>query len=131
MAILDDVLAEMVTGLRPNLASTGLRRQRGGIARGVAWAEASGRGPDDSWLELRLHHRPADRRLDAGLLAYVPVTRGGRTQVIGERALEYALDAREMSGVLQDEVAGWLRVAGERRAPAPDPEDAMVSLLQA
>jgi hypothetical protein len=129
MAILDDVLAELVTGLRVDLAAAGLSRQRGGIARGVAWAEASGRGPDGAWLELRLHHRPTDRRLDGGLLAYQPVARGGRTVIIGERALEYALDASEMSGVLADEVAGWLRNAAERRAPEPDPEEASLSLL--
>ena len=129
MAILDDVLAELVTGLRVDLAAAGLGRQRGGIARGVAWAEASGRGPDGAWLELRLHHRPTERRLDGGLLAYQPVARGGRTVVIGERTLEYALDASEMSGVLADEVAAWLRAAAERRAPEPDPEDAALSLL--
>ena len=129
MAILDDVLAELVTGLRVDLAAAGLSRQRGGIARGVAWAEASGRGPDGAWLELRLHHRPTERRLDGGLLAYQPVARGGRTVVIGERALEYALDASEMSGVLADDVAHWLRTAAERRAPEPDPEEASLSLL--
>ena len=129
MAILDGVLAELVTGLRVDLAAAGLSRQRGGIARGVAWAEASGRGPDGAWLELRLHHRPSERRLDGGLLAYQPVARGGRTVVIGERALEYALDAGEMSGVLADEVARWLRAAADRRAPEPDPEEAELSLL--
>ena len=129
MAILDDVLAELVTGLRVDLAAAGLRRQRGGIARGVAWAEASGRGPDGAWLELRLHHRPTERRLDGGLLAYQPVARGGRTVVIGERALEYDFEASEMSGVLADDVAAWLRAAAERRAPEPDPEEAMLSLL--
>ena len=129
MAILDGVLAELVTGLRVDLAAAGLSRQRGGIARGVAWAEASGRGPDGAWLELRLHHRPSERRLDGGLLAYQPVARGGRTVVIGERALEYALDASETSGVLADDVARWLRTAAERRAPEPDPEEATLSLL--
>jgi hypothetical protein len=129
MAILDDVLAELVTGLRADLAAAGLSRQRGGIARGVAWAEASGRGPDGAWLELWLHHRPTERRLDGGLLAYQPVARGGRTVVIGERALEYALDATEMSGVLADAVAAWLRTAAELRAPEQDPEEAELSLL--
>lgn len=129
MAILDDVLAELVTGLRVDLASAGLSRQRGGIARGVAWAEASGRGPDGAWLELRLHHRPTERRLDGGLLAYQPVARGGRTVVIGERTLEYVRDASETSSVLADDVATWLRTAADRRAPAPDPEEAMLTLL--
>lgn len=129
MAILDNVLAELVTGLSSDLKATGLTRQRGGIARGVAWAEASGRGPDGSWLELRLHHRPTDRRLDGGLLAYTPVARGGRTVVVGERTLEYALQATELSSVLADDVARWLRVAGEWRPPTPDPEEATLSLL--
>ena len=129
MAILDDVLAGLVTELRVDLASAGLSRQRGGIARGVAWAEASGRGPDGAWLELRLHHRPTERRLDGGLLAYQPVARGGRTVVIGERTLEYVRDASETSSVLADDVAAWLRTAADRRAPEPDPEEAMLTLL--
>ena len=129
MAILDDVLAQLVANLSSDLKATGLTRQRGGIARGVAWAEASGRAPDGSWLELRLHHRPSERRLDGGLLAYQPVARGGRTVVVGERTLGYAIDAAEMSGVLADAVADWLRATSEWRAPAPDPEDSMLSLL--
>ncbi len=129
MAILDDVLAELVTNLSADLKATGLTRQRGGIARGVAWAEASGRAPDGSWLELRLHHRPTERRLDGGLLAYQPVARGGRTVVVGERTLGYALDASETSGVLADAVVDWLRATSEWRAPESDPEEAMLSLL--
>ncbi len=43
MAILDDVLAGLVHDLKSDLSEAGLTRQRGGIARGVAWAEASGR----------------------------------------------------------------------------------------
>src|SRR5918998_1110568 len=81
MAILDDVLAELVGGLKSDLTGAGLTRQRGGLARGVAWAEASGRAADGAWLELRLHHRPTERRLDGALLAYQPVARGGRTVV--------------------------------------------------
>lgn len=129
MAILDDVLAGLVANLSADLKATGLTRQRGGIARGVAWAEASGRAPDGSWLELRLHHRPTERRLDGGLLAYQPVARGGRTVVVGEQTLDYARDASETSGVLADAVADWLRTTSQWRAPEPDPEEAMLSLL--
>ena len=39
------------------------------MARGVAWAEASGRAPDGSWMELRLHHRPSDLCMSAVTLA--------------------------------------------------------------
>src|SRR5215207_11435104 len=97
MAILDAVLADLVVGLKSDLKDAGLTRQRGGIARGVAWAEASGRAADGAWLELRLHHRPTDHRLQAGLLAYQPLARGGRTVVIGEQSLSYDYEPSEVS----------------------------------
>lgn len=109
MAILDDVLAGLVAGLKSDLGAAGLTRQRGGLARGVAWAEASGRAPDGSWLELRLHHRPSERRLQAGLLAYQPLARGGRTVVVGDQSLNYAYDPDEVSHHLADDVARWLQ----------------------
>lgn len=109
MAILDDTLASLVDGLKNDLSEAGFTRQRGGLARGVAWAEASGRGSDGAWLELRLHHRPSERRLQAGLLAYQPVARGGRTIVVGERSLSYRYDPDEVAPDLADDVATWLR----------------------
>lgn len=109
MAILDDVLAGLVAGLKNDLAGAGLTRQRGGLARGVAWAEASGRASDGAWLELRLHHRPSDHRLQAGLLAYQPLSRGGRTVVVGEQSLNYSYEPSEVSGHLADDVSDWLR----------------------
>jgi hypothetical protein len=109
MAIPDDVLFALVAGLRADLEAAGMLRERGGIARGVAWAEAAGRGPDGAWLELRVHHRPAERRLDAGLLAYQPLSRGGRTVVIGERSATYRYDPSEVADGLGEEVARWLQ----------------------
>jgi hypothetical protein len=109
MAILDDVLAGLVDGLKSDLRGAGLTRQRGGLARGVAWAEASGRASDGAWLELRLHHRPSEHRLQAGLLAYQPLSRGGRTVVVGERSLNYRYDPTEVSHDLADDVSTWLR----------------------
>ncbi len=109
MAILDDVLAGLVDGLKTDLGDAGLVRVRGGLARGVAWAEASGRAADGAWLELRLHHRPADRRLQAGLLAYQPLSRGGRTVVMGEQSLSYSYDPTEVSLDLLESVSSWLR----------------------
>jgi hypothetical protein len=109
MAILDDVLAGLVDGLKSDLTGAGLTRQRGGLARGVAWAEASGRAADGAWLELRLHHRPAEHRLQAGLLAYQPLSRGGRTLVVGEQSLSYRFEPTEVSDHLADDVASWLR----------------------
>ena len=109
MAILDDVLAGLVAGLKSDLSGAGLTRQRGGLARGVAWAEASGRASDGAWLELRLHHRPSEHRLQAGLLAYQPIARGGRTVVVGEQSLNYTYEPTEVSHHLADDVASWLR----------------------
>ena len=109
MAILDAVLADLVVGLKSDLSDAGLTRQRGGIARGVAWAEASGRAADGAWMELRLHHRPSDRRLQAGLLAYQPLARGGRTVVVGESSLDYHDEPTEVAHHLAGDVSGWLR----------------------
>jgi hypothetical protein len=109
MAILDDVLAGLVAGLKSDLSGAGLTRQRGGMARGVAWAEASGRASDGAWVELRLHHRPSEHRLQAGLLAYQPMSRGGRTIVVGERSLNYRFDPAEVALDLADDVSDWLR----------------------
>src|SRR5436309_4377429 len=109
MAILDEVLAGLVDGLKTDLADAGLVRVRGGIARGVAWAEASGRAADGAWLELRLHHRPTEHRLQAGLLAYQPLARGGRTAVVGECELNYEDVPQEVAHHLADDVSDWLR----------------------
>ena len=109
MAILDDVLAGLVAGLKSDLRGAGLTRQRGGMARGVAWAEASGRASDGAWVELRLHHRPSEHRLQAGLLAYQPMSRGGRTVVVGERSLNYRYEPTEVSLDLAEDVSDWLR----------------------
>jgi hypothetical protein len=109
MAILDAVLADLVIGLKSDLSGAGLTRQRGGIARGVAWAEASGRAADGAWLELRLHHRPTDHRLQAGLLAYQPLSRGGRTVVVGEQSLDYQDEPAEVAHHLAGDVSTWLR----------------------
>jgi hypothetical protein len=116
MAIPDDTLAALIASLRPDLSDAGLRRERGGLARGVAWAEASGRGPDGAWLELRMHHRPAERRLDAGLLAYQPLARGGRTVVLGERSAPYRDAASEVADDMLHQVMDWLRAVSEGRS---------------
>ena len=119
MAILDDVLAGLVAGLKGDLSEAGLTRQRGGLARGVAWAEASGRAPDGAWVELRLHHRPSERRIQAGLLAYQPLARGGRTTVVGEQSLNYTYDPDEVSHHIADSVSRWLiQIAEQKDASA-------------
>ncbi len=117
MAILDEVLADIMLGLKSDLIEVGLSKQRGGIARGVAWAEASGRAADGAWLELRLHHRPTEHRLQAGLLAYQPLARGGRTAVVGECELNYEDVPQEVAHHLADDVSDWLhRLAREASA---------------
>lgn len=115
MAILDQVLAQIVTTLAHEMELVGMRRQRGGIARGVAWAEASGRGPDGAWMELRIHHRPSEHRLDAGLLAYEPLSRGGRTIVVGEKSLSYRYEPSESTDILIDAIRDWLEAVAAHR----------------
>jgi hypothetical protein len=119
MATNDHVLVALMQGLRLDLAGAGLVRERGGLARGVAWAEASGRGPDGAWLELRLHHRPSEQRLDAGLLAYQPLARGGRTIVLGERSVSYRFEPGEVTGDLADALADWLCAVSAAPSPTP------------
>jgi hypothetical protein len=119
MAILDDVLAGLVSGVSTDLIEAGLVRQRGGRARGVAWAEAAGRGPDGAWLELRLHHRPTERRLDAGLLAYQPLARGGRTRVVGERTETYRYQPAEVIDHLAESLGDWLRAVAAGQLTDP------------
>ncbi len=115
MAIPDDVLAGLIATVRGELAEIGMVRERGGLARGVAWAEASGRGPDGAWLELRVHHRPVEHRLDAGLLAYEPIARGGRTVILGERSLRYQYDATEVADHLAEELSAWVQLVADGR----------------
>ncbi len=119
MATKDHVLVALIQVLRVDLAGAGLVRERGGLARGVAWAEASGRGPDGAWLELRLHHRPSEQRLDAGLLAYQPLARGGRTIILGERSVSYRFEPGEVTGDLADAVSDWLRAVSVTPSPTP------------
>ena len=64
---------------------------------------------DGAWVELRLHHRPSEHRLQAGLLAYQPMSRGGRTVVVGERSLNYRYEPTEVSLDLAEDVSDWLR----------------------
>jgi len=84
MAIIDEVLSGIVAQIEPYATAADLVRKRGGIVRGVAWAEISGRGRDGTWYELRLHRRYRTGLLQSGLLAYRPLADGGRTEVIGE-----------------------------------------------
>ncbi|MBA2446997.1 MAG: hypothetical protein H0V51_03125 [Chloroflexi bacterium] len=119
MATKDHVLVALIQVLRVDLAGAGLVRERGGLARGVAWAEASGRGPDGAWLELRLHHRPSEQRLDAGLLAYQPLARGGRTIILGERSASYRFEPGEVTGDLAHAVSDWLRAVSVTPSPTP------------
>jgi hypothetical protein len=108
MAILDDTLAQIVDAVKAPATDLGMVRARGGLARGVAWAEVSGRAGDGAWIELRVHHRPTDQRVQAGMLAYQPLSRGGRTIVLGETSQTYRNGPEEVSRDVSDEIKGWL-----------------------
>ena len=66
-------------------------------------------------MELRLHHRPSERRIQAGLLAYQPLARGGRTTVVGEQSLNYTYDPDEVSHHIADSVSRWLIQIAEQK----------------
>jgi hypothetical protein len=108
MPVMDDVLLGIVGQIKDEATAAGLIRQRGGIARGVSWAELSGRGSDGSWIEMRLHHRPIEQRLQAGLLRYLPLGRGGRTEILGEHAMTYTTDLPVGADGVVDLVRVWL-----------------------
>jgi hypothetical protein len=107
-AHLSDTLRPLVEQLDDEARHCGLTRRRGGIARGVEWAELAGRADDDTFYELRLHHRPIEARVQAGLLGYLPLTRGGRTIVVGETSVTYGSSADEVTGDVLTSVRSWL-----------------------
>ena len=77
--------------------------------------EEAGRAPrprpaSDGVLSLlRPNGRAFIARLQAGLLAYQPLSRGGRTVVVGEQSLSYRYEAIEVSPDLAEDVSSWLR----------------------
>ena len=108
MATHDETLAAIFDGLAPELRAADRTRLRGGLAHGgTAWAEASGRLPDGAWTELRLHHRPAEQRVEAGLLLYEPLARGGRTVSLGHAEWRYRDDPAEQTAAIQRALAAW------------------------
>lgn len=120
MAILDDAIAQIVDAVKAPAKDLGMVRARGGLARGVAWGEISGRLGDGAWAELRLHHRVTDQRVQAGMLAYQPLARGGRTIVIGETSQTYRNGPEEVQEDVADEIKGWLKLLGPREGDDGD-----------
>lgn len=117
MAILDDTLAALSAAITADPRGSLLPRVRGGLSRGVAWVERSGRLPDGAWGELRLHHNAAEQRLQAGALVYLPLSRGGRANVVGERSLTYRLAPSEVEADLAEEIIRWLALLAESSRP--------------
>lgn len=115
MALMDDVLRDIVAAITPKAHDAGLRRMRGGIARGISWAEMSGRQTDGGWVELRLHHRPNEGRLQAGMLLYHPLSRGGRTEILGEAS--YTDPSYPQAASLALDILGWLNTLIDQQHP--------------
>jgi len=109
---LDPTLTDIVERLSERLDAAGLTRLRGGFSNGVHWAERSGRSPDGSWLELRLHHWTDRRTVSAGLVEYQPLSRGGRTEERGQHSVAYKdSDSETLALVvvaLEPVIAEWL-----------------------
>jgi hypothetical protein len=110
----DEALATILDDLAASLAGTCLAgRERGGIAQGVGWLELAGRAADGRWLELKLHHHQAVRRLDAGLIAYLPMRDGGGSRLLHECSWPYLEAPSEAIGALVAGVSEWLAPARE------------------
>lgn len=105
----DEALATILDALAPALDGTCLAgRERGGIAMGVGWLELAGRADDGRWLELKLHHYPDAHRVDAGLIAYLPMRGGGGTQLVDQCSWRYDEAPGEVVGALVAGIGEWL-----------------------
>jgi hypothetical protein len=86
----DEALATILDGLAIALAGTCLAGRSGA---GSLWAWGGWSSPaapsDGRWLELKLHHHPDAHRLDAGLIAYLPMRDGGGTRLLDECSWRY------------------------------------------
>lgn len=104
----DETLASIVESLSADFTAAHMTRQRGGMIRGVAWAEVAGRGDDSAWYELRMHHKPGEKLVQAGMLAYQSLAKGGRTIVIGESYANYTAEPSEVIAALVSEISAWV-----------------------
>lgn len=112
MAIMNETLQTVADALKGDAAQAGMVRMRGGMARGVSWLEISGRDARDAaWYEARFHARN-DGRLQGGLLAYQPLSRGGRTIVVGEQSYDETTEATTQA--LIDVARDWIALVSER-----------------
>jgi hypothetical protein len=100
-------LDALAAAIREPAKTAGLVRERGGRARGIWWCEMSGRLVDGAWVELRLHARQ-DGRIQAGMLLYQPLARGGRTLPIGDITADGDGSAARAMTLLAS-IEGWLR----------------------
>lgn len=100
-------IAESVAGDMPVISTP---RRRGGLVQGVHWAEVSGRMQDGSWLELRMRATTATKLVQATLMAYQPLTQGGRTVVVGEWSASYDTSFAEHRESITVEVRRWFRL---------------------
>jgi hypothetical protein len=104
----DQTLVDILNDVEAQAVALGLKRSRGGIARGVAWGEMSGRLAAGGWAELRVHHHPSKRLLQAGLLVFLPIYKGGRTHNVGAIERTYNVESKEHRDEIVLEISRWL-----------------------
>jgi hypothetical protein len=101
-------LAPIVDAIRAQAIDLGMTQVRVGVAKPTTWVEVAGRTADGAWLALRLHHRPTQHRIQAGVLASQPLARGGGTTVIGDVTRTYRSGPQEVTPDVIREIRGWL-----------------------
>lgn len=115
MAVHDETLIGVLGRIRERAQAAGFTRERGGLTRGIAWAELSGRH-DGAWTEMRLHHNERERKLQAGLIVYQPLSRGGRTVPVGDVTATYHLTPDEITAEIVDACVVWIETLATKTA---------------
>jgi hypothetical protein len=99
----------LLAQLDDRMARAGLRRRRSGKMGGTDWIEAAGHAHGSrSYLELRIHLRPAQQLVQAGLVAYRPLAEGGKTDLLAEVEEPYVDDPNPALRLVEQQVAEWL-----------------------
>ena len=105
------VLDRIIRGVQFDLGDLGVELRRMGTTQGTVWAEWSGGLADGTRVMLRVRHRVrrGNGLIRAGLLLTRPLRYGGKTELAGEAAHDYTVDAVEAEQQLIEDIQHWVR----------------------